>query len=436
MAPTIITMPAVVADATEAVLQAWLVAEGDTITAGTPIADIETEKATVELEAETDGTVGRFIISAGAHVSVGEPVAVLLGDDEGPADLDAALAEIGGQAAGDAATASSEGGTPATDQGTSIAPAHSSPKAGANERKFTSPLARKLAREAGIVLEGVEGTGPGGRIVRADIVRAIAARGASAADAFALPRTSAEPLTETDAVERLAVPAGVVDTPMSPMRRAIARRLTESKTQVPHFYVTRSVEMDELLALRIKINASVDESDRRISVNDLIIKAVALALKDVPAANSIVVGDTIRRFEAADIAVAIAIPDGLLTPVVRGADTIGIGAISRQIGDFAARARSGKIKQHELEGGAFTVSNLGMYGVDDFAAILNPPQSGILAISAAQQHPVVRDGELAVATVMNCTLSADHRVIDGAVAAEFMTAFVRRIETPMTLLVS
>lgn len=429
-------MPAVVADATEAVLQTWLVAEGDAVTAGTPLADIETEKATIELEAETAGTVGRFIVLPGAHVTIGEPVAVLLGNDDGPADLDAALAEIGGQAAGDAATASSEGGTPATDQGTSTVPASSSTKGGAGERKFASPLARKLARDGGIVLDGVQGTGPGGRIVRADIERAIAARGGSVADAVILPETPAVPIMNADGGERQAGPAGAVDTPMSPMRRAIARRLTESKTQVPHFYVTRSVEMDEVLALRKDINASIGEGDRRVSVNDLIIKAVGLALKDVPTANSIVVGDTIRRFETVDVAVAVATPDGLLTPVVRDADDIGVGAISRQMGDFAERARSGKIRQHELEGGAFTISNLGMYGVDDFAAILNPPQSGILAVSAAQQRPIVRDGELAVATVMACTLSADHRVIDGAVAADFMAAFARRIERPMTLLVS
>lgn len=467
---TIITMPAVVADATEAVLQAWLVAEGDTISKGTALADIETEKATVEFESEVAGTIGKLIAQPGAKVQVGEPVAIVLGEGEGAAELDAALGEAGGAAAAEAPTASSEGGTPeaapadtaeatpgdvdekapdATPDAPAVAPAQAESAAApaetepatGGERRFSSPLARKTAREAGVQLESVEGTGPGGRIVRADVERAIAAGATAPATAAPEPAqatASGAAPTPTAASSEVKPPReGAVyeDTPMSGMRRAIARRLTESKTQVPHFYVTRSVEMDALLALRKDINATVPEGGRRISVNDLVIKAVALALRDVPAANRILAGDAIRSFETVDISVAIAIPDGLLTPVIRDADTIGIGAISRKMADFVERAQAGRIKQNELEGGAFSISNLGMYGVEDFSAILNPPQAGILAVSAAQQRPVVRDGELAIATLMTCTLSADHRVIDGAVGAEFMAAFAARIESPLGLLV-
>lgn len=458
MAPTIINMPAIVADATDAVLQAWLVAEGDTVSVGTPIADIETEKATVEFEAESAGVIGKLLAASGDRVEVGGPVAVLLAEGEGQAELEQALAGLGGgTAAAEAPAAEAKAEAPAASQTpaapaaeaeaeaapAAAAPAPSAPAAGASApqpaadgttRVFASPLARKLARDGGIDLATLTGTGPGGRIVRADVQRGLEAAERSGATAGAAAPTATAP-AQAETTSASETPAGATDTPMSPMRRAIARRLTESKTQVPHFYVTRAVEMDALLELRKQINASIGEGQRRVSVNDLVIKAVAKALVDVPAANAILVGESIRHFDAVDIAVAIAVPDGLLTPVVRGADTLSVGAISAKMGDFQERAKAGRIKQNELEGGAFSISNLGMYGVDDFSAILNPPQSGILAVSAASQQAVVRDGELAIATLMNVTLSADHRVIDGAVAAEFVAAFAARIETPMTLLV-
>ncbi|MGO2110068.1 MAG: dihydrolipoamide acetyltransferase family protein [Pseudoclavibacter sp.] len=460
MAPTIITMPAVVADATDAVLQAWLVAEGDAVTPGTPIADIETEKATVEFEAESTGTIGRFIVEPGARVAVGDPVAVLLAEGEGPVQLEAALAEAGAAAAGgdaetvpdaaddtsadtaggagDSAAAGAAAANADAAADTSIdAAVDTGAAANGGERLFASPLARKIARESGVELTDLAGTGPGGRIVRADVLRAIDATpeavAAPAPDAPGAP--SASGAVSAPAASGHDAGTSFTDTPMTPMRRAIARRLTESKTQVPHFYVTRAMEVDALLALRKDINAAIGDGGRRVSVNDLVIKAVACALVDVPAANSIVVGESIRSFETVDIAVAIAVPDGLLTPLIRGVESMSVGAISRQMGDFVERAKAGRIKQRELEGGAFSVSNLGMYGVDDFSAILNPPQSGILAVSAAKTQPVVRDGAIEVASVMNVTLSADHRVIDGAVAAEFVGALAARIEAPFSLLV-
>jgi pyruvate dehydrogenase E2 component (dihydrolipoamide acetyltransferase) len=272
---------------------------------------------------------------------------------------------------------------------------------------------RRLARERGIALEQLVGTGPGGRIVRRDL--------------------EAAPAPQPKAAPAPAAPAegGYTDVPLTGMRRAIARRLTESKTTVPHFYVTAHCRVDKLLALRAEINQT---APRKISVNDFVLKAVAGALMRVPAANAIWLGDGIRRFDHVDLAVAVAIDGGLLTPVVRGVDSLSLVAVAASVVDLAERARAGRLQQHELEGGSFSVSNLGMYGVDEFSAILNPPQSGILAVSAAKQQPVIENGELAVGTVMTVTLSADHRVIDGAVAAEWMAAFVALIENPLGML--
>jgi pyruvate dehydrogenase E2 component (dihydrolipoamide acetyltransferase) len=227
--------------------------------------------------------------------------------------------------------------------------------------------------------------------------------------------------------------SGFRDVPLTGMRRAIARRLTESKTTVPHFYLTAHVRADRLLGLRQEVNTV---SSRKVSVNDFVVKAVATALVDVPAANAAWNGDSIRHFESVDVGVAIAVPNGLMTPVVRGAQTLGLTELSAQLGELAERARSGRLQQHELEGGSFAVSNLGMYGIDEFSAILNPPQAGILAVAAAKRQPIVADnGELAVGTVMTVTLSADHRVIDGAIAAEWVKALVSRLESPVSLLV-
>jgi pyruvate dehydrogenase E2 component (dihydrolipoamide acetyltransferase) len=285
-------------------------------------------------------------------------------------------------------------------------------------RLVASPIVRRLARERGLDLSAITGTGPGGRIVRRDLDGLTASTPAPAPAAA----PAAAPAT-----------AGAVGTPekLSGMRKAIARRLTESKTTVPHFYVTAHCRVDRLLALRAQVN---EAAPRKVSVNDFVLKAVAGALVEVPAANAIWGGDHILRFTGADIAVAVAVVGGLLTPVLRGVDAMSLVEVSATVAELAERARAGRLQQHELEGGSFSVSNLGMYGVDEFSAILNPPQSGILAVAAAKPQPVVEDGVLAVGTVMTVTLSADHRVVDGAVAAEWMAAFVRRIENPVTAL--
>ncbi|HEU0207206.1 MAG TPA: dihydrolipoamide acetyltransferase family protein [Pseudolysinimonas sp.] len=425
----VIRMPAVLASATEAAIQAWSVTEGQAIEIGDPLADIETDKAVVEYAAEVAGTVGKLIAQPGDNLAVGEPIAIVLVRGEGMDAVAPALAGAGVGAAAASAPAATEGEAGPADAAAPAArapetpPTESlvagSPSEAPGTRTFASPIVRRLARERGIDLLAVTGTGPGGRIVRRDL------EGAPAAE----PR-----LVDSRAAERMsagAERAGFTDMPLTGMRRAIARRLTESKTTVPHFYVTARVRVDRLLELRAQVNAAVE---RKVSINDFVIKAVAGALRDVPAANAIWGGDHIRRFDGVDLAIAVAVEGGLLTPVLRGVDTTSLTEVSARVAELADRARAGKLRQEELEGGSFSISNLGMYGVDEFSAILNPPQAGILAVSAAKQQPVVVDGALAVGTVMTVTLSADHRVIDGAVAAEWMAAFVRRIENPVSAL--
>jgi pyruvate dehydrogenase E2 component (dihydrolipoamide acetyltransferase) len=413
---TVVRMPAALAGATEGAIQTWLTEVGKSIAVGDPLAEIETEKAVVEYAAETGGTVGRLLAEPGKNIEVGAPIAVILAAGEGDDALDAALAAAGVGAAEPPAPAV------APEPTVTAAPAAPEPETApevpaaspAGRRHFASPIVRRLARERGIALEQLVGTGPGGRIVRRDLEAAPAAR----------PKAAAAPGPAAE--------GGFTDVPLTGMRRAIARRLTESKTTVPHFYVTAHCRVDKLLELRHEINQT---APRKISVNDFVLKAVAGALTRVPAANAIWLGDGIRRFEHVDLAVAVAVDGGLLTPVVRGVDELSLGALAASVVDLAERARAGRLQQHELEGGSFSVSNLGMYGVDEFSAILNPPQSGILAVSAAKQQPVVENGQLAVGTVMTVTLSADHRVIDGAVAAEWMAAFVALIESPVGMLV-
>jgi pyruvate dehydrogenase E2 component (dihydrolipoamide acetyltransferase) len=412
---TVIRMPAVLASATEAAIQAWSVTEGQQIEVGEPLADIETEKAVVEYAAEVAGTVGRLIAQPGDNLAVGEPIAIILAagevlDDEEPS-APQALAPV------------------AEEPPTAPAPLTGSPESPESttsngSRVFASPIVRRLARERGLDLRALTGTGPDGRIVRRDL-DGVAPSTATASAVVPAPAATASPATSATAAP------GFTDIPLTGMRRAIARRLTESKTTVPHFYVTAHVRVDRLLALRAEVN---EAASRKVSVNDFVIKAVAGALQDVPAANAIWGADHIRRFAGVDLAVAVAVEGGLLTPVLRSVESSSLTDISASVAELAERARAGKLRQEELEGGSFSISNLGMYGVDEFSAILNPPQAGILAVSAAKQQPVVDDGELAVGTVMTVTLSADHRVIDGAVAAEWMAAFVHRVEHPVSLL--
>ena len=441
----VIRMPALAAGATDAAVQSWLVSVGDRVEVGQEVVEIETEKAVVEYEAEAAGTVAALFVEAGDAAAVGSPIAVLAEDGESP---EQAIAAAGVSApapaaapaeapAPAAAPASTEAPAPVTAPAAApAAPAPAPSEAADHEgRLFASPLVRKLARERGIDLSGIAGSGPHGRIVRRDLDALLtseaAATAAPAASAHA--PTASAPAAPAPAPAASASGAAFADVPHTGMRRAIARRLTESVTTVPHFFLEADCVVDEVLELRARIN---ERSDVKISVNDFVLKAVAAAMLDVPDANAIWTDEATRRFTGVDIGVAVSIPGGLVTPVVRGVEGLSLSGISRTVRDLAERARAGRLKQHELEGGAFAVSNLGMYGTSRFSAIINPPHSGILAVGAAQKRPVVGDdGDLTIATVMSVTLSADHRVLDGALAAQWLAAFTERIQHPLSLLV-
>ncbi|MCS5717144.1 2-oxo acid dehydrogenase subunit E2 [Herbiconiux sp. CPCC 205763] len=533
----IIRMPSVLAGSEEAAIANWLVTEGQVIAVGEPLAEIETEKAIVEYNAEEAGIVGRVLLAAGESGEIGAPIAVLIAEGETAADIDAALggspaapaaaaaADTASEAttdapatpaasptasgasalsapAGAAGTVEPESGASARDpesgapvaEAASVAQAASAadtldPAASASatatttgsapvasgqgaasgqgdpsgegdasgtapggtsasrvgdasgDRLFVSPIARKLARERGLDPATIAGSGPGGRIVRRDVEEALASGSVTAAAPASPASASASPAASgVPAAPAAPAPASAASTattgdwdliPHTGMRRAIARRLTESKSTVPHFYLTAEPRVDALLALRAEVNA---QSPVRVSVNDFVVKAVAAAFAEVPEANVTWSDEGMRKHHAVDIAVAVATDGGLLTPVVRGVDSKSLTAVSSTIQELVAKAKDKRLKQDELEGGSFSVSNLGMYGTVEFSAILNPPQSGILAVGAAKQQAVVIDGELAVATVMRCTLSVDHRAVDGALAAQWLAAFTKRIENPLSIL--
>jgi pyruvate dehydrogenase E2 component (dihydrolipoamide acetyltransferase) len=416
-------MPEVAAGATEAVLSVWNVPVGTAFSAGDVLVTVETDKAIVDVEAEADGVVLRHLAEAGATVEVGSAIALLGGAGESVDDVDAVLAglglEVAEPAAADAAVAAApeeaaETGTPVATTPETAAPTRH------GDRVFASPLARRLARESGIDLAGVVGTGPDGRIRRRDVEGVAAQRPAAPAGSAAPAAASARPAA-----------AGYIDEPLSRMRTAIAARLTESQQTAPHFYLRGSARVDRLLALRAEVNGG---GDVKVSVNDLVVKAVARAHQLVPAMNVIWTGEAIRHFSAVDVSVAVATDNGLVTPVVRGVDRLSLTELAAATQDVAARAKDKRLQQSELEGGAITVSNLGMLGTEEFAAIINPPQSAILAVGAAREEPVVVDGALAVGTVMRVTLSVDHRPVDGATAAEWMRAFVGLLEAPARIL--
>ncbi len=430
---TTIRMPEVLANVTEAAVQKWLVAPGDTIEVGQPFAEIETEKAVVEYTAETAGTVLELVVAEGDSVDVGAPIAVVGEAGETPTVEEAPAAPAASAPAASAPAASA----PATpDAPSAPAEAPSAPaSASSGGRPFISPLVRRLAREKGISLDGVQGSGPDGRIVRKDLEALIASGGgqsAAATGACDAPRASAPASSASTASgAAAAVPEGAELVPHSRMRATIARRLTESKNQVPHFYLEAECRVDALLDLRKRLNEGVA---LKISVNDLVVKAVAGAFLDVPEANRTWSDEGMVRHAAVDIGIAVSLDDGLVVPVVRGAEALSVSALGRSIADLATRAREGGLKPDEMQGGSFSVSNLGMFGTQSFSAIINPPQAGILAVGAARQAPVVVDGALEVGTVMAVTLSADHRAWDGALAARWLAAFVARIENPLTIL--
>ena len=439
---TVVRMPSVLAGASEAAINKWLVAEGAEITVGAPLVELETEKAVVEYNAEVSGTLGRYLLAEGKSANIGEPICIVLASGEDASAMDAALAELGGDSAAPspapvaapvAAPAVAPVAAPvvapvvepiaAPVAAPTVAPAATAPMAAtAGSRIFASPLARKLAREANLDLSALAGTGPEGRIVRADVEAAAAAKPSAPATAGAsVSNVSSEPRANV-----------VTEIPLSGMRKAIARRLLESKQTIPHFYLTAECNVDKLLALRAEINSA---GGTKVSVNDFVVLAVAKAFVDVPEANVTWGDSVIYQHSNVDISIAVSIEGGLITPVLRDAGNKTLSAISAEVRDLAERGRSKRLKQADLEGGSFSISNLGMYDTLEFAAIINPPQSGILAVGAAKDQVVVIDGEMRVAKVMRVTLSADHRAVDGTLAAQWLAAFVKRIENPVTCLI-
>jgi pyruvate dehydrogenase E2 component (dihydrolipoamide acetyltransferase) len=434
--PTNILMPALSPTMTEGKLAKWLKNEGDEVKAGDVIAEIETDKATMEVEAVDEGKLQKILIPAGTEaVKVNEPIAVILGEGEDPSAVAVPAPKPSAPPAAKPAPASVAPQAAAAPQPSPPAAPHAAPAAAPaarapGERIFASPLARRLAAEGGIDLRGLNGSGPHGRIVKADIEAARArgpAPGPAAAPAAA-PALSAAAIAGT-------TPYHLV--PATTMRKVIARRMVEAKQQVPHFYLSIDCEIDQLLKLRADLNAKAPEKGEgafKLSVNDFVIRASALALRKVPAANAAYSEEGAVMFDAVDISVAVAIPGGLITPILRCADQKGLATISNEMRSLAGKAKEGKLKPEEFQGGTFSISNLGMFGIREFQAVINPPQGAILAVGAGEQRPVVRGGALGIATVMTCTLSVDHRVLDGAIGAEFLAAFKKLVEDPITML--
>ncbi len=436
--PINILMPALSPTMEEGNLAKWLVKEGDSVSSGDVLAEIETDKATMEVEAIDEGTVGKIVVPDGtAGVKVNELIAVLLEDGEDASAIDTAAAPAPAAAAPAPAAESAPAAAPA-------APAGPAPTAASGDRVIASPLARRIAKQNSVDLTAVSGTGPRGRIVKADVEAAIAGGTAKAADAPVAPAPAPAPKAapsgmSDDAVLKLFEEGSYELEPHDGMRKTIASRLTESKQTIPHFYVSVDCQLDALLKLRGDLNKSApvkdDKPAYKLSVNDMVIKALALALRDVPDANVSWTADNMVKHKHADVGVAVSIPGGLITPIVRRAEEKALSAISNEMKDMGKRAKDRKLSPHEYQGGTTAVSNMGMMGVSNFAAVVNPPHATILAVGAGEQRPVVKDGALAVATVMTVTLSTDHRCVDGALGAELLQAFKGYIENPMSMLV-
>ena len=420
--PITILMPALSPTMEEGALTKWLVKPGDAVTSGDVIAEIETDKATMEVEAVDDGVIGALLVAEGAQgVKVNAPIATLLEPGE-PADALAAPAAA-----------------PVTAPPPPIAPPAAPVAApGCAGRLFATPLARRIAAERGVDLAAVQGSGPHGRIVRADVEAAApgARPAAPAAGPAAAPASAplAAPAS-AETVARLYAGRDFQEVALDGMRRVVAARLTEAKQTVPHFYLRREIGLDALLALRAQINAKGAARGVKLSVNDFIIRACALALQAVPDCNAVWAGDRILRFSASDVAVAVAVEGGLFTPVLRDAEAKALSQLSAEMKDLATRARARKLAPQEYQGGAFAISNLGMFGVESFDAIINPPHAAILAVGAGVRKPVARGEAVVIETVMSVTLSADHRVIDGALGAQFLQAVKDCLEDPLSLLV-
>jgi pyruvate dehydrogenase E2 component (dihydrolipoamide acetyltransferase) len=455
--PINITMPALSPTMEEGNLSKWLVKEGDKVSPGDVIAEIETDKATMEVEAVDEGTVAKLVVPAGTEgVKVNALIAVLAAEGE---DAGAAAKS------GDGAAAPAKAEAPKADAPKAETPKPEAPKQqpaaapapkveaapvanghASGERTFASPLARRIAREAGVDVSAVAGTGPHGRVVKADVDAAISSGSAKAPAARAAPAgaPAAAPKAMSDEqVLKLFAEDSYELVPHDNMRKTIARRLVEATTTIPHFYLTLDCELDALLALRTQINAAApmkktekgEAPAYKLSVNDMVIKAMAMALMAVPDANASWTESAMVKHKHADVGVAVSIPGGLITPIIRRADEKTLSVISNEMKDLASRARSRKLKPEEYQGGTTAVSNLGMFGIKDFAAVINPPHATILAIGAGEERAVVKNGEIKIATIMSVTLSTDHRAVDGALGAELLVAFKRMIENPMGMLV-
>ncbi|MEO5612513.1 MAG: pyruvate dehydrogenase complex dihydrolipoamide acetyltransferase [Sphingomicrobium sp.] len=432
--PTELKMPALSPTMEEGTLAKWLVKEGDVVKSGDILAEIETDKATMEFEAVDEGTISKILVAEGSDgVKVGTPIALLAGEGEdasaAPAKAEPApKAEAPPKPAPPAKGGGETPAAPATPAAVPSPPAAAaaspSPARGEGpERIKASPLARRLAEAQGIDLSELKGSGPGGRIVRADL-------GTAAGGAAAAPQPATVPLAAP--VEPGDIPHEVVK--LSNMRKTIARRLTESKQRVPHIYLTVDINLDALLKLRSELNAGLASRNIKLSVNDLMIKALAAALIEVPECNVSFAGDTLIKYSRADISVAVSIPGGLITPIVAYANGKSISAIATEVHDLAARAKEGKLQPNEYQGGTASLSNMGMYGIKNFEAVINPPQGMILAIGAGEKRPYVIKDSLQIATVMSATGSFDHRAIDGADGARLMQAFKRLVENPLAML--
>ena len=430
--PTEILMPALSPTMEEGTLAKWLVKEGDTVSSGDLLAEIETDKATMEFEAVDEGVIGKLMVAEGTEaVKVNTVIAVLLEDGESASDIGTAAAPKA------AAAPVASAAAPAPQAAAASAPAPAAPQKDGT-RIFASPLARRIAADKGLDLATVTGSGPKGRIVKADVMDA---------------QPSATPAPQTSAPAAATAPAAMPSSPsadmvarayegrtyeeisLNGMRKTIAARLTEAKQTVPHFYLRRDIKLDALMAFRAQLNKQLEGRGVKLSVNDFIIKATALALQAVPTANAVWAGDRVLQMKASDVAVAVAIEGGLFTPVLQDAEMKSLSALSTEMKDLAARALDRKLAPHEYHGGSFAISNLGMIGIDNFDAIVNPPHAGILAVGAGVKKPVVGDdGQVTVATVMSVTMSVDHRVIDGALGAELLKHIVDNLENPMAML--
>ncbi|MEM6825117.1 MAG: pyruvate dehydrogenase complex dihydrolipoamide acetyltransferase, partial [Pseudomonadota bacterium] len=418
----------------EGTLAKWLVKEGDDVSSGDLLAEIETDKATMEFEAVDEGKIGKILVAEGTEgVKVNTPIAVMLGDGESAADIGAA-APPQAPAAPEAPAAAAE---PAP-AGSSDKAAPPAPRAASGDRIFGTPLACRIAAEKGLDLARIKGSGPHGRIIKADVEDAKPAPSeASAPAATVAPVAAAAAPTgpSTETILKMYAGRDFEEVTLDGMRKTIAARLTEAKQTIPHFYLRRDIGLDALLAFRGQLNKQLEARGVKLSVNDFIIKACALALQSVPDANAVWAGDRVLKLKPSDVAVAVAIEGGLFTPVLKDAEMKSLSALSNEMKDLASRARDRKLAPHEYQGGSFAISNLGMFGIDNFDAVINPPHAAILAVGAGVKKPVVgADGDLAVATVMSVTLSVDHRVIDGALGAKLLDAIKSELENPVAML--